>query len=79
VGDYAAGPNHTLPTGGTARFFSPLSVWSFLKTSHVVECSRTGLKALGDTVIALAESEGFAAHADAVRVRLEGGSGREKK
>ena len=79
VGDYAAGPNHTLPTGGTARFFSPLSVWSFLKASHVVECSRKGLEALGDTVVTLAESEGFAAHAEAVRVRLAGGSGRETK
>lgn len=72
MGDYAAGPNHTLPTGGTARFFSPLSVWSFLKTSHVVECSRKGLEALAPTVEAIAEAEGLSAHAEAVRVRLRG-------
>ena len=66
MGDYVAGPNHTLPTGGTARFFSPLSVWSFLKTSHVVECSRKGFEALADDVMTLAEAEGLAAHAQAV-------------
>lgn len=69
IGDYAAGPNHTLPTGGTARFCSPLSVWSFLKTSHVVECSSRGFEALADTVEIIAESEGFDAHANAVRLR----------
>lgn len=69
LGDYAAGPNHTLPTGGTARFFSPLSVWSFLKTSHVVECSQKGFEALADTVETLATTEGLFAHAEAVRCR----------
>lgn len=69
MGDYMAGPNHTLPTGGTARFYSPLSVWSFLKTSHVVQCSRKGFMELADPVIALAEAEGLQAHADAVKVR----------
>jgi histidinol dehydrogenase len=71
MGDYAAGPNHTLPTGGTARFFSPLSVWSFLKTSHVVECSKKGFEALAETVTTLADTEGFGAHAAAVRRRLK--------
>lgn len=70
MGDYAAGPNHTLPTGGTARFFSPLSVWSFLKTSHVLECSKKGFEALAETVTTLADTEGFGAHAAAVRRRL---------
>ncbi|HNY27202.1 MAG TPA: histidinol dehydrogenase [Candidatus Sumerlaeota bacterium] len=70
MGDYAAGPNHTLPTGGTARFFSPLSVWSFLKTSHVLECSKKGFEALAETVTTLADAEGFGAHAAAVRRRL---------
>ncbi|MFW6304039.1 MAG: histidinol dehydrogenase, partial [Candidatus Sumerlaeota bacterium] len=69
IGDYVAGPNHTLPTGGTARFFSPLSAWSFLKTSHVVECSRKGFEALADDVITLAEVENLSAHAEAVRIR----------
>ncbi|NQU43973.1 histidinol dehydrogenase [bacterium] len=69
IGDYVAGPNHTLPTGGTARFFSPLSVWSFQKTSHVVECSKRGLADLADTVITIAEAEGLDAHAEAVRRR----------
>jgi histidinol dehydrogenase len=66
MGDYVAGPNHTLPTGGTARFYSPLSVQSFLKTSHVVECSRRGFEALADTVVTIAEAEGLGAHAEAV-------------
>ena len=66
MGDYVAGPNHTLPTGGTARFHSPLSVWSFLKSSHVVECSRRGFQALADTVVTIAEAEGLGAHAEAV-------------
>jgi histidinol dehydrogenase len=70
MGDYVAGPNHTLPTGGTARFFSPLSVWSFLKTSHVVEFTREGFEALAGPVITIAEAEGLTAHAEAVRRRL---------
>jgi histidinol dehydrogenase len=69
LGDYAAGPNHTLPTGGTARFFSPLGVWEFYKTSHTVEATREGLAALARDVIALAEAEGLTAHAEAVRRR----------
>ena len=69
MGDYAAGPNHVLPTGGTARFFSPLSVWSFLKTSHVIECSKNGFEALADTVETLARAEGLQAHAEAVSCR----------
>ena len=71
MGDYLAGPNHTLPTGGAARFFSPLSVWSFLKTSHVVEFSQRGFEALADSVVTLAEAEGLDAHAQAVRRRIE--------
>lgn len=70
IGDYAAGPNHTLPTSGTARFFSPLSVWSFYRTSHVVECSPRALEALAPCVLAIAEAEGLHAHAEAVRLRL---------
>ena len=69
IGDYVAGPNHTLPTGGTARFFSPLSVWSFYKTSHMIETTRRGLNALAADTIALAEAEGLTAHAESVRIR----------
>ncbi len=70
MGDYIAGPNHTLPTGGTARFFSPLSVWSFYRTSHTIEASERGLRALADDIITLAEAEQLTAHARAVKVRV---------
>jgi histidinol dehydrogenase len=69
LGDYVAGPNHTLPTGGTARFFSPLGVWEFYKTSHTVEATRAGLAALARDITTLAEAEGLSAHAEAVRRR----------
>ncbi|MEN6626483.1 MAG: histidinol dehydrogenase [Candidatus Sumerlaeia bacterium] len=71
VGDYIAGPNHTLPTGGTARFFSPLSVWSFYRTSHTVEASRKGLMSLANDIVTLAESEQLTAHAQSVKVRTK--------
>lgn len=69
VGDYIAGPNHTLPTGGTARFFSPLSVWSFYRTSHTVEATERALQNLADDIVTLAEAEQLTAHAEAVKVR----------
>jgi len=69
-GDYAAGPSHTLPTGGTARFSSPVTVDDFVKKSSLVECSRSALENIADTVIKLAEAEGFMAHADSIRVRF---------
>jgi histidinol dehydrogenase len=71
VGDYVAGPNHVLPTGGTARFSSPLSVDDFVKRSSVISYSRAALEADAATVIALASAEGLDAHADAVALRLE--------
>lgn len=70
VGDYAAGPNHVLPTGGTARFFSPLGVYDFYKRTSLISCNKAGLKNLAETVINIAEIEGFYAHAEAVRIRL---------
>lgn len=70
LGDYAAGSNHILPTGGYARIFSGLSVENFIKRISVVECDREGLKTLSESVIALAEAEGMTAHAQAVRLRL---------
>jgi len=71
VGDYVAGPNHVLPTGGTARFSSPLSVDDFMKKSSVISYSREALEADGPTVMTIASAEGLSAHADAVALRLE--------
>jgi histidinol dehydrogenase len=71
VGDYVAGPNHVLPTGGTARFSSPLSVDDFVTRSSVISYSREALEADGATVVTIALAEGLAAHADAVALRLE--------
>ncbi len=71
AGDYLAGPNHTLPTGGTSRFFSPLSVDDFVKKSSIVYFSKGGLKRLGNDIIRIAELEGLEAHGKSVKVRLE--------
>jgi histidinol dehydrogenase len=71
VGDYVAGPNHTLPTGGTARFSSPLSVEDFVKKSSVISYSAEALEADGGTVLTIAQAEGLPAHARAVSLRLE--------
>ncbi len=70
LGDYAAGPNHVLPTDGTARFAGSLGVRDFLRSMHVVSVERSGLERLAPHVIALAEAEGLTAHAESVRVRL---------
>ena len=71
VGDYVAGPNHVLPTGGTARFSSPLSVEDFVTRSSVISYSREALEADAPIVKAIAEAEGLDAHANAVALRLE--------
>jgi histidinol dehydrogenase len=75
LGDYLAGPNHTLPTGGTARFSSPLGVEDFTKRSSVIGFSREGLKALGPLTERFAKIEGLEAHARSVGVRLRGKKG----
>jgi histidinol dehydrogenase len=72
TGDYLAGPNHTLPTGGTARFSSPLGVEDFIKRSSVISLSKQGLKALGPPTERFAKLEGFEAHARSVAIRLKG-------
>ncbi len=72
LGDYLAGPDHVLPTSGTARFFSPLSVTSFLKTMSVIEYSRETLSPIRQEIITFAESEKLTAHANSIRVRFEG-------
>jgi histidinol dehydrogenase len=74
VGDYVAGPSHVLPTSGTARYASALTVADFTKHVHVVSLDRAALEAVGPHVIALAEAEGLAAHADSIRMRLGGGA-----
>lgn len=71
LGDYLAGPDHVLPTSGTARFFSPLSVDSFLKTMSVLEFDRTSLEKLHEEVECFAETEHLTAHANSIRVRFE--------
>lgn len=71
LGDYFAGPNHVLPTSGTARFFSPLSVDSFVKKSSFIYYTKDALLPQADDVICLAEAEGLTAHANSIRVRKE--------
>ena len=71
LGDYMAGPNHVLPTSGTARFFSPLSVESFLKTMSVLEYSRDQLAQQWEHIVAFAQAESLTAHANSIQVRFE--------
>ena len=70
LGDYFAGPNHVLPTSGTARFFSPLNVDDFVKKSSLICCSRAELEKVADQVILLAQQEGLDAHANSVAIRF---------
>ena len=70
LGDYMAGPCHVLPTSGTARFFSPLSVESFLKKTSVIDFSRSALESVKDGIIRMAESEHLTAHANSIKVRF---------
>lgn len=72
AGDYLAGPNHTLPTGGTARFFSPLSVDDFVKKSSIIHFTRKGLEQVGAEIVRIAGLEGLDAHGRSVSLRLEG-------
>lgn len=71
LGDYFAGPNHVLPTGGTARFFSPLSVDDFIKKSSFIYYPRQELEKAASDIIRLAETEELTAHANSIRVRVE--------
>jgi histidinol dehydrogenase len=70
VGDYASGCNHVLPTGGAARFASPLGVRDFLKACSVQEVSEKGIKKLGTTIMTLAQTEGLKKHKESVEWRL---------
>ena len=71
LGDYFAGPNHVLPTNGTARFFSPLSVDDFIKKSSIISYSKEALEAVYQDIIQFAECEQLTAHANSIRVRFE--------
>ncbi|WP_457598482.1 histidinol dehydrogenase [Hydrogenimonas sp.] len=71
IGDHMAGPNHTLPTGGTAKFYSPLSTEHFLKKSSIIAMSEEGINAIGEACALLARTEGLTAHEKSVRIRLK--------
>jgi histidinol dehydrogenase len=75
IGDYMAGPNHVLPTGGTSRFFSPLHVGDFYKRSSLISFTREGFDDVAEDTIRLAELEGLPGHARSVRIRKEKGGG----
>ena len=71
IGDYIAGPNHTLPTGGTAKFYSPLGVEHFMKKSSIISFSENAINEIGEECAIIAHTEGLTAHEESVRVRLE--------
>ena len=71
LGDYFAGPNHVLPTNGTAKFFSPLSVDDFIKKSSIISYSREALEPVYKDIVQFAECEKLTAHANSIRVRFE--------
>ena len=73
LGDYFAGPNHTLPTSGTARFASPLSVYDFIKRTSYIQYSADTLEAVSGKIDRFAREEGLTAHARSVTVRFEEG------
>ena len=70
IGDYIAGPNHTLPTGGTAKFYSPLNVEHFMKKSSIISFSKKAILEIGEECALLAHTEGLTAHEESVRIRL---------
>ncbi len=70
IGDYIAGPNHTLPTGGTAKFYSPLGVENFMKKTSIISFSKKGINEVGEACALIAKTEGLTAHEQSVRVRL---------
>ena len=70
IGDYVAGPNHTLPTGGTAKFYSPLGVENFMKKTSIISFSHKAINEIGEECALIAKTEGLTAHEQSVRVRL---------
>lgn len=73
LGDYMAGPNHVLPTGGTARFFSPLSIDDYIKKSSIISFSKDALFDLGEDIMTFANAEGLTGHANSIKVRMDKG------
>jgi len=71
IGDYVAGPNHTLPTGGTAKFYSPLGVENFMKKTSIISFSKKGINDIGEECALIANTEGLTAHEQSVRVRMD--------
>ncbi len=71
IGDYVAGPNHTLPTGGTAKFYSPLGVENFMKKTSIISFSNRAINEIGEECALIANTEGLTAHEQSVRVRLK--------
>lgn len=71
LGDYFAGPNHVLPTNGTAKFFSPLSVDDYMKKSSIIYYSKEALSEAADDIIQFAKAESLTAHANSIAVRFE--------
>ena len=71
IGDYVAGPNHTLPTGGTAKFYSPLGVENFMKKSSIIAFSNAAINEIGEACAQIANTEGLTAHEQSVRVRMK--------
>ncbi|MDQ7044308.1 MAG: histidinol dehydrogenase [Sulfurimonas sp.] len=71
IGDYVAGPNHTLPTGGTAKFYSPLGVENFMKKTSIISFSKKAINEIGEACALLAHTEGLTAHEESIRVRLD--------
>ncbi len=69
LGDYIAGPNHTLPTSGTSAFSSPLGVYDFMKKSSIIHYSKQALQDVSEDIITIANAEGLSAHANSIRVR----------
>ena len=73
LGDYFAGPNHVLPTNGTAKFFSPLGVDSFIKRTSIIGYSKSALEEACDDIMSFAKAEGLTAHANSIGVRFDKG------
>ena len=71
LADYIAGPSHSMPTGGAARYSSPVNVFEFLKVTSLVAVPQERLQALGPSGIAIARAEGLVAHANALEIRME--------
>lgn len=78
LGDYFAGPNHVLPTNGTAKFFSPLSVDDFIKKSSIISYSRDALEKIHRDIEQFAEAEHLTAHANSIKVRFDGKDAQDK-